>query len=188
MKKVLILFALLLFGWQLRTIQLAAEDLYYPFDSITIVEAFKFDIQVLTTLDPDSLLFDSVAVDDVLTIYVGTLSFVANGVPSTGSANILIVSKSDGTDLVRFLVNNYSFYPDVSRSWGFASHILIDPLIGVHKDLSIVSQELGVIENIAAGTWRFVDNKGGVFEALPGTFAIETELSILISAYTEVGE
>jgi hypothetical protein len=188
MKKVLILVALLLFGWQLRTLHLAAEDLYYPFDSITIVEAFKFEVQVLSALDSDSLLYGSVDVDDVLTIYVGTLSFVANGVPSSGSANIIIVSKSDGTDLVRFLVNNYSFYPDVSRSWGFASHILIDPLVGVHKDLSIVSQELIVIENIALGTWRFVDNKGGVFEALPSSFMIETDLSILISAYTGSGE
>jgi len=188
MKKVMILFLMIIMGLQIRSLDLFAEDIYYPFDSITIVEAFKFDIQVTTAVDSDSLLFGHVEINEILTIYVGTLEFIANGVPSSGSANILIVSQADGPDIARFLINNYAYYPDVSRSYGFASHILIDPLVGVHKDMSIQSQELVVIENIANSTWAFHDNKGLAFPGLVGTYFSETGLSIQISAYTETGE
>ncbi|PKL01398.1 MAG: hypothetical protein CVV56_02005 [Tenericutes bacterium HGW-Tenericutes-1] len=188
MKKIIIMLLFVVFGFNFRALDLFADDIYYPFDSITIIEAYKFDVQVTTPLDSESLLFPSVELNDILTIYVGTLEFIAEGVPSSGSSTILIVSDADGNDLARFLVNNYGYTPGVSRNWGFASHILIDPLVGVHKDMSIISQELIVIENIADGTWSFIDNKGTEILALVGTYEIETGLSIQISAYTELEE
>jgi hypothetical protein len=191
MKKIILIFTLIILGFQIQAINATAEDIVYPFDSITIIEAFKFEVQVTTPLSSDSLLYDLVAVDDILTIYVGTLEFVENGVPASGSANVLIVTNEDGEDLVRFLINSYTYYPDVSRSWGFASHILIDPLVGVYKDMTIIGlgiKEMSVFENITAGTWSFFDNKGLEMTALPGTYELETGLSIQISAYTVVEE
>jgi len=188
MKKVILMFFMLILGFQFYSLNVFAEDIYYPFDSITIIEAFKFDVQVTTAVNEESLLYGNVNIDEVLTIYVGSLDFIANGVPSSGSAHILIVSDSDGIDIARFLINNYTYYPDVSRSYGFASHILIDPLVGVHKDMSIQSQELVVIEDIANNTWEFRDNKGLAFLGIADTYVLETGLSVQISAYTEVGD
>ena len=188
MKKLVLIFLMLLFGLQIRSLNLFAEDIYYPFDSITIVEAFKFDVTITTEPDPLSLLYGHVAINDVITIYVGTLEFIDNGTPSSGSANVLIVTGADGTDIVRFLINSYSYYPDVSRTYSFASHIMIDPLIGVHKDMSMESQTMIVMEDIVNNSFEFVDNKGLQLSALLGTYEHETGLSIQISAYTEVGE
>ncbi len=179
---------MLIMGTQLYSIKISAEDIYYPFDSITIVEAYKFTVEVTEAVNSESLLYGHVEIDDILTIYVGTLEFISNGVPSSGSANILIVTGADEIDIARFLINNYTYYPNVSRSYGFASHILIDPLVGVHKDMSIQSQELVVFEDIANASWSFFDNKGLEFTAMTGSYVLETGLSIQISAYTEVGE
>lgn len=188
MKKIMLLLLMLLLGLQMYSIKISAEDIYYPFDSITIVEAYKFTVEVTTEVNSESLLYGHVEIDDILTIYVGTLEFISDGVPSSGSANILIVTGADNIDIARFLINNYTYYPDISRSYGFASHILIDPLVGVHKDMSIQSQELAVIEDIANSTFSFVDNKGLQFPAMTGSYVLETDLSIQISAYTEAGE
>lgn len=188
MKKLMIMVLLLLFGIQIRSLNLFAEDIYYPFDSIKIVEAFKFDVTVTTAVDPESLLYGHVAINDVITIYVGTLEFIKDSLPSSGSANILIVTGADGVDIARFLINNYSYHTEISRVYGFASHILIDPLIGVHKDMSIQSKQLVVFEDIANVTWEFRDNIGLAFPANAGSYELETGLSILISAYTEAGE
>jgi len=92
MKKVMILFLMIIMGLQIRSLDLFAEDIYYPFDSITIVEAFKFDIQVTTAVDSDSLLFGHVEINEILTIYVGTLEFIANGVPSSGSSTTMLTT------------------------------------------------------------------------------------------------
>jgi hypothetical protein len=133
MKKILVIFALFLFTILTKTVSVHAEDpLVYPFDSITIVEAFKFNVEVTVSVDADSLLYGLVEVGEILTVYIGTLDFVLDGVPSSGSSKVLLISNTLGTDLVRFLVNNYSFYEGISQSWGFASHILIDPAVGVY--------------------------------------------------------
>lgn len=191
MKKVLLLVTILLLGIQAKAITANAEDISYPFDSITIVEAFKFDVEVTTALAADSLLYGLVEVGDILTVYVGTLEFVSEGVPASGSANVLIISNAEEEDLVQFLVNNYAFYEGTSRSWGFASHILIDPEVGVFKDMTILNsgiKEMSVFENIALGTWTLFDNKGVEMPFIAGTYAVETGLSIQISAYAGTGE
>jgi hypothetical protein len=191
MKKILLLVTILLLGIQAKAITANAEDISYPFDSITIVEAFKFDVEVTTAVAADSLLYGLVEVGDILTVYVGTLEFVSEGVPSSGSANVLIISNAEEEDLVQFLVNNYAFYEGASRSWGFASHILIDPEVGVFKDMTILNsglKEMSVFENIALGTWTLFDNKGLEMPFIAGTYAVETGLSIQISAYAGTGE
>jgi len=182
---------LVLLGIQAKAITANAEDISYRFDSITIVEAFKFDVEVSTALAADSLLYGLVEIGDILTVYVGTLEFISEGVPSSGSANVLIISNAEEEDLVRFLVNNYAFYEGASRSWGFASHILIDPEVGVFKDMTILNsglKEMSVFENIALGTWSLFDNKGLEMPFMAGSYAVETGLSIQISAYAGAGE
>jgi hypothetical protein len=187
MKKILLLSALILTVLATKTVFVQADDLIYPFDSITIVEAFKFDVTL--TADPavDSLLEGFALSGDVLTVYVGTLDFVLDGVPASGSSQVLIVTDDLGNDIARFLINNYSYYEGVSQSWGFASHILIDPAVGVFKDLDMLNlglKELVIFRDIVAGTYKLVDNMGMECLEVSGTFQSETGLSIVISAYS----
>lgn len=167
-----------------------AETIVYPFDSITIVEAYTFDVVVPSTITEDSLLSGVVSEGDILTIYVGELAFVLDGETSSGSSTVLIVSNALDEDLFRFLVNNFSNNEGVSTSWGYASHILIDPEVGVYKDLTMLDEgikELGIFHDQILDTWTFIDNEGVQMPAISGSFASETGLSIVISAYSGGG-
>jgi len=187
MKKLLILFVFTLLALQFRAVNIAkAEDLLYPFDSITIVEAFRFDVEITVLPSSTSLLYNQVELGDVLTVYVGALEFVKDGVPSSGSGNVLIITNEADVDLLQFLVNNYTFYPSVSVQWGFASHILIDPAVGVFKDMDILqsgSQEMTVYHDLTLDTWKLFDNTGLEMPFMVGTYAEEPSLNIVISAY-----
>jgi len=188
MKKIIILFVFTLLTLQTRAVNIAkAEDLLYPFDSITIVEAYRFDVEITVLPGSTSLLFNQVIVGDILTVYVGTLEFVKDGVPSSGSGNVLIITNEDDLDLLQFLVNNYAYYPDVSKQWGFASHILIDPEVGVFKDMDLLlngSKEMTVYHDLVLDTWKLFDNAGLEMPFITGTYAEETGLNIVISAYS----
>lgn len=192
MKKLVLLIMLTIFVFTPTFMKESyAETISYPFDSITIIEAYKFEVSVPLTLNPDSLLYGEVELEEILTIYVGTLEFILDGVVASGSANVLIVTNSESEDLFQFLINNYSYTEGVATSYGFASHILIDPEVGVYKDLTLLGdglKELTVVHNLVADTWMFIDNEGLQMEAIAGSFESETGLNIVISAYTGGGE
>ncbi len=192
MKKIMVftLLAFLSFSYSFLN-QLNADTLSYPFDSITIVEAYTFDVTIPSTITSDSLLFGQVTEGEVISIYVGTLEFVLDGVPASGSSQVIIVSDSEGNDLFQFLINNYLYQEGILQSYGFASHILIDPEVGVFKDLSLLDaglQEFVVVHDLINDAWSFSDDEGTEMLAMPGTYASETGLSIVISAYSGTGE
>lgn len=192
MKKtlVVIFLALLSFSYIFFN-RISADTVSYPFDSITIVEAFTFDVTVPNTITEDSLFYGLVEENDILSIYVGTLVFVLDGVEVQGSSRVIIVSDNGGNDLFQFLINGYSYQEGISEAFGFASHILIDPEVGVYKDLTLLDagiQELSVIHDLQSDTWSFLDNDGIEMPVVPDTYASESGLSIIISAYEEVDE
>lgn len=191
MKKILVLvfLAFLSFSYGFLN-RINADTISYPFDSITIVEAYTFDVTVPSTITADSLLFDQVTAGEVLSIYVGTLEFLLDGELASGSSSVIIVSDEDGNDLFQFLINNYLYQEGILQSYGYASHILIDPEVGVYKDLTILDagiQEFGIIHDLINDSWVFLDNDGVEMPAIPGSYASETGLSIIISAYSGGG-
>lgn len=73
MKKVLLsLFMVTLFSMLYDKVVLA-ENLSYPFDSITIVEAKKFDILIPANVPERSLLYGKVEAGDTVTVYVASI-------------------------------------------------------------------------------------------------------------------
>jgi len=159
----------------------AVADLVYPFDSITIVSAYKFDVAVETVPAIDSFLYNQVLVDEVLTVYVGELEMILDETLSCQSI-ILIVTTEAGVDVCRWIINTYAWYGTDHEMWQFASHITIDPTIGVVKDMVIASQS-ATVNLIAAATYEFQDNLGATFAMVPGTLLVEPVLDILIAAY-----
>jgi len=191
MKKGLLLIFLMIFTFTSGIVKESnAEIISYPFDSITIVEAYTFDVIVPSDITTNSLLYSVTTEGETLTIYVGVLEFVLDGEISSGSSTVLIVSNELGEDLFQFLVNNYSYNEGVKTTWGYASHILIDPEVGVYKDFTVLEdgfQELGIIHDLVLDTWTFVDNEGIQIPQIAGTYFSETGLDIVISAYSGGG-
>ncbi|HAQ56261.1 MAG TPA: hypothetical protein DCR44_02490 [Acholeplasmatales bacterium] len=163
----------------------AAADLVYPFDSITIVSAYKFEVAVDAAPATESFLYGQVLVDEVLTIYVGELEMILDETLSCESI-ILIVTTAGGVDVCRWIVNTYGWLGTDHEMWQFASHITIDPAIGVVKDMVIASQT-ATVNLIAAATYEFQDNLGATFAMVPGTLLVEPVLDILIAAYAGGG-
>ena len=52
---------------------ISAESLSYPFDSITIVEAKKFDILIPANVPEGSLLYGKVEAGDTFTVYIASI-------------------------------------------------------------------------------------------------------------------
>ena len=187
MKKVWIVLLLLASVMNFSLFETKAETLEYPFDEIRIVEAFKFDIIILSVPDDLSLLKDHVEINDVLTVYVGTLVLVQDGIANSSQTHMMILTTSNDIDLARWVVNSGS-WSDTEEWLEFSNHIQINPEIGVVKDLSISLMQIGYRKNITLNTYTFYDNTGNDFPMVPGSLEIETGLSIIISAYVPVEE
>ncbi|HBG33031.1 MAG TPA: hypothetical protein DDW82_04875 [Acholeplasmataceae bacterium] len=187
MKKVWIVLLLLASVMNFSLFETNAETLEYPFDEIRIVEAFKFDIIILSVPDDLSLLKDHVEINDVLTVYVGTLVLVQDGIANSSQTHMMILTTSSDIDLARWIVNSGS-WTDIEEWLEFSNHIQINPEIGVVKDLSIPLIQIGYRKNITLNTYTFYDNTGNDFPMVPGSLEIETGLSIIISAYVPVEE
>ncbi|MCX5775754.1 MAG: hypothetical protein NTV44_05310 [Firmicutes bacterium] len=188
-RKILILSVMLLSMFRTGFYAAQAEELAYPFDSIHLIEAEHFQVTVPANLSTESLLHTSVASGDVLNIYMGTIELWADEVAASTTTSMIVVTNALGVDLHRFVVNDYAFQEGVSKTWGFASHILIDPEVGVVKDLDILAaglHEFIITHDLALDTWSFEDDKDCVMPAMTGTFASETGLDIIIAAYVEV--
>jgi len=188
-RKILILSVMLLSMFRTGFYSAQAEELAYPFDSIHLTGASHFQVTVPAELSTESLLYPNVESGDILNIYMGTLELWQLDASASSPTSMLVVSNALGVDLHRFLINNYGLQDGVSQGWGFASHILIDPEVGVVKDLDILAagiHEFGIIHDLVLDTWSFLDDKACVMPAMADTFSTETGLDIIIAAYVEV--
>ena len=189
MKKILILCMLVISIFTLFKMDSNAEDiLTYPFDSIRIISAFKFDIIIDEEPLETSFLYGQVALDETITIYVGSLEFIFEGQPVQGSGSIMIVTNALGEDIVAWLNNSGSSDLETYKTEGYASWITIDPNIGVIKDFTGTQISIGYIEDLVTSEFSFVDNLENEFLMIEESFVIEEDLDILISAYEEVVE
>jgi hypothetical protein len=181
LRKLLLLFALTLSFTLFAIPEAEAADLEYPFDSITIVSAYKFEVAVDAAPGAESFLYGQVLVDEILTVYVGVLEMILDETLSCASM-IVIVTTPGGVDVCRWIINSYALLGTDHEMWQFASHITIDPAIGVVKDLGIASQS-ATVNLIAAATYEFQDNLGATYAMVPGTLLVEPTLDIVIAAY-----
>lgn len=180
-KKSLLVFALGLFAMAAFVTPAHAENLVYPFDSITIVEAYKYDVLVTYAPQTGSFLEGQI-VGDTLTIYVGNIEMQMDANLSS-SSKVVIVTNSLGVDLARWIINSYYWQGENQESFIFASHITIDPLIGVVKLMDIPSVS-ATVKKIGVDSYEFLDDFQQTHLMVPGTYAFETGLSIVISAYS----
>jgi len=159
-----------------------AETLVYPFDAITIVSATAFDAEVPAGL-PSGSRFAALPAGSLLHVYMGEIVLHGIGDAADSESHVLIVTDAAGADLFRFVINHYSLDEKVSRTWSFASHITIDPKVGVVKDgaQSDGFFSFHVRESLVDGGWVFLDEHGAVFATVPGTIRTRTGLDETIS-------
>lgn len=165
---------------------LFADIIEYPFDEISIIAATKFEITVDEEPSETSVLYGHVEVGDTLTIYIGELKFIMEGIMVEASPSIMIVTTEDDTDILRWLVNSAGSDLETYEARSYASWILVDPEIGVVKDLSLTQMEVTFNHNLVDNTYTFTDNTGHSVLMNSGSLVTEEDLSIIISAYTEV--
>jgi hypothetical protein len=106
------------------------------------------------------------------------------GVQSMES-KIVIVTNDLGVDLARWIVNSYYWYGVDNERFEFSSHIQIDPLIGVVKNLDMAWQ-LAIVEKLAAESYWLLDNLSQVYPMIADTYEYMPDLDIVISAYVPV--
>ena len=184
MKKLLLIyvFALVIVGFPKH---IEAETISYPFDEIKIVSAFKFDITIDQTISESSVLYQKVSENEILTIYIGSLEFMSNGEIVEASPSMMIVTNQNNEDILRWLINS-GHYGDTTIDQSYASWILIEPLLGVVKDLSVEQMEVSFHYDMILETYAFIDNTGMSFQMNDNSLVEEDDLDIIISAYVEV--
>jgi len=186
MKKILILLTIIFSVFFTFSIQTQADEIYvYPFDSIRITSAFKFEILVEEEPLEPSILFGQVAAGENITIYVGYLEFIFEGQPSSGSGSMMIVTNQDGVDIAAWLINSGSSDLETFQSESYASWITIDPNVGVIKDFTGLTVEIGYKKNMITDQYTFFDNTNKEYSMVVDSFVLELDLDILISAYVE---
>lgn len=162
-----------------------AGNLNYPFDSIQITAATYFEVQVPVAIEEGSVL--SGTSEEILRVYFAQLALVNNG--NTSATSMLVVAKPDGTDLTRYIINSYA-HTEESDSYAFAWHILIDPTIGIYKDMTLLQdmKQFYLVHTVADDAWQFSDNLQTVFPTVEGSVRTESDLNIVIAAYAAAEE
>ena len=186
MKKILII-GFVLWSFFAASNKIAfAENLTYPFESITIIEAQKFDVVIPTGLSENSLLYGKVEVGDTVTVYIAKIVMKELNGENESQSTVLILTSQDDMDIVRFVINNFGAVIDVEFRYGFASHILIDAAIGVYKDMELINQmqELQVFHQLTTNQLTLTDNAGLVMPMVENSYEFETNLNIVISINT----
>lgn len=183
MKKVLLSCILLIIVVLFSNKMVFAEDLSYPFDTITIVEAKKFDIVIPANVAETSLLYGKVEANDLVTVFIARIVMKEIGSEVTSESTVLILSDAEETDILRYLINNFYQEIGVQMSYGFASHILIDSTMGVFKDMSLIDQmkEIGVTHMIATNELKLIDNTGLEIPMVENSFELRTDLNMVIA-------
>jgi hypothetical protein len=164
-----------------------ADTVAYPFEAIRIVEAKRFQVTVPEAIVDTSLFFSDVTVGETLNVYVGSLTLVQG--EDSVATSMIVVSTEEGTDLAQYIINSSSLNEEF-ETFSFAWHILIDPTIGVYKDLDKVlnMKELYLKHTIGTDSWEFRDDQQTLYPMVENSFAFETNLDILIAAYVESSE
>jgi hypothetical protein len=186
MKKVILSSFLILLTALFFNKMVFAENLSYPFDTITIIEAQKFEIVIPEGVSETSLLYGKVETGQTITVFIANI--VLQEIESTQSSNslVLIMTNDQNEDVIRFLINNMSQDIGVEIYYGFASHILIDSTMGVYKDMTLIEniQEISIHHDIINNQITLTDNVGMVIPMVVGTYEIQTNLNIVISVNT----
>ncbi|MGE4321157.1 MAG: hypothetical protein AB7E61_06895 [Acholeplasmataceae bacterium] len=102
-----------------------------------------------------------------------------------GSPSMMIVTNQNNEDILRWLINSGQ-YGDTTIDQSYASWILIEPLLGVVKDLSVEQMEVSFHYDMILETYAFIDNTGLSFPMNDNSLVEENDLDIIISAYMEV--
>src|SRR5690606_20235449 len=107
----------------------------------------------------------------------------------TQLTSMIIVSNLLEEDFARYLVNSYG-RNDTLEGWSYAWQILIDPEIGVYKDLTLLAnmKEFSVTHTFSPETWEFKDDKNVVYPTVENSFQRVDNLDIEIAAYSPVDE
>lgn len=157
-----------------------AGTVEYPFDSIRVTAATYFEVNVPVALEEGSVL--SGTSEEILRVYFAQLALVKNG--DTSATSMLVVAKPDGTDLTRYIINSYG-HTEESDSYAFAWHILIDPTIGIYKDMTLLQdmKQFYLVHTFAEDTWEFSDNLRTVFPTVAESVRTESDLDLEIAAY-----
>ena len=164
-----------------------ADTVAYPFEAIRIVEAKRFQVTVPETIVDTSLFFSDVTVGETLNVYIGSLTLVQS--EESFPTAMIVVSTEEGVDLAQFIINS-GFVDEEFETFSFAWHILIDPTIGIYKDLDKVlnMKELYLKHTLGTDSWEFRDDQQTLYPMVENSFAFETNLDILIAAYVESSE
>jgi hypothetical protein len=157
----------------------------YPFDSIRVTSAFKFNIFIDSIPAANSVLFGHVNAGESLTVYIGQLEFVYNGAPAQGSNSIIMLTNATGEDFCKWLVNSSGSDNSTYSGETFASWITIDPKVGVIKDFTGDLLQISYMHYLATNTFTFTDNTSANYNMIPGSYVNEPGLDIVISAYKE---
>ena len=180
MKKIIAILLALFLTMSISTVKAEETILVYPFDSITITSAYYFRVLVSDPVSVDSFLSGHVAASEELEIYVGDLSFEQDGV-FLDTSKILIVSNAADEDIVRWVINGSLLLQSGVYRNEYSSHILVDPSVGIRKDLTVPLLRAYVEANTGTGECTFTDNTGMIWNSVAGSFASEPVVNIVIS-------
>lgn len=187
MRRIGLVFVVLFTTLCMSTLSVTADNLYYPFESITITEAKTFEIVIPEGVQEGSLLYGLVEQGETITVYVATIVLQEIGGTNNSSAStVLILTNAEDEDIIRFIINNGLNNIGVESYQGFASHILIDSTMGVFKNMDLVDSNLGIQEISVHHVFEnnqltLIDNTGLVIPMVENSYQVETGLSIVIS-------
>lgn len=180
-----ILVATFLFQSGLKVV--LASTVEYPFESIRITDAKTFQVIVPDNLPSTSMLTPRVNVGERLSIYFAGIDLVRGDY--TQPTAMIVVTNELGQDLARYVINRDA-PGELENEWAFAWHILIDPTVGIYKDLILSSdmKEFHIVQNIASNTWTFQDDQKFPYLTVADSFLEEDDLNIEIAAYVEASK
>lgn len=180
-----ILVATFLFQSGLKVV--LASTVEYPFESIRITDAKTFQVIVPDNLPSTSMLTPKVNVGERLSIYFAGIDLVQGD--NTSPTAMIVVTNELGQDLARYVINRNA-PGELENEWAFAWHILIDPTVGIYKDLNLVNdmKEFHIVQNVASNTWTFQDDQKFPYLTVADSFLEEDDLNIEIAAYVEASK
>ncbi|MGD9605690.1 MAG: hypothetical protein AB7V00_06055, partial [Bacilli bacterium] len=141
---------------------------------------FHFEASIASNVSEQSFLFGHVNVDENIHVYVGFLVFT-NGGTSVGDSQIVIIANESMEDIVRWVINGSVLQENGFYLNEFSSHILVDPNIGIRKDLTVPLMRAYVTYDTNLNVGYLQDNVGTQFDSIADTYAYEENLSIVIS-------
>lgn len=180
MKKIFLLIIALFLMLSLNTVKAEDDIIVYPFDQITITGAFHFQVNIVNPVSEQSFLYGFVEAGEIVDVYVGTLNFENDGA-SVGESVILILANESNEDILRWVTNGGHLQTNGFWLYEFSSHILVDPNIGIRKDLTVPLQRAFVTYDEDLNTGYLKDNTDASFDSVTNSYVSESGLSIVIS-------